>query len=233
MASSVHADDGDESPSRRHDFDSGWLVTGGLYGGYLRRPPGITSFSTPSGFRFSALEGRDISPDHGVGLIGLDLRLGFSTRTPIFFNLFGVRVAYPIGSPYHVDVTDDDGKAGRIRLHNSLYGEILFPGIGLRFATANVRFGLAITPALAVYATTGTVTQGALTADVDANGVGLNLDGDAFFCGRIARTDPEATWICGYAAPLLYTSTPETFFNGIIVGIRIDASAKSIPWFGR
>ncbi len=192
----------------------------GAVGGELTTRPTLDNFSTPGTFSYPGIPNGSIGAGSSpVG--GLDAHGGLRMNTPIGidFPLAGLRVVIAANAA-RLTLQGNGGQTASLAL-TELVGTIALPGIGAHATFGPVVLTASIHPVLQWGAGSGTVTQGFISADIDASSFDLGLDMDFRLCHAWGHDSPA---VCAVAEPLLWrtSSAQGGPYNGVLFGIGMQ-----------
>ncbi len=168
-----------------------------VYARALRTTPRFTYHAVQNDLR--ALDGGKVSSTGAASFLGASIDLGLAVDDRFLLPLLGIGGGVSLGSHARV-LTSIDGSMVELRPWTMLEGEVLLPGLGVRFKERRWLFAAALRTGYSFMSMKGSVTNLVGTSDLDLGATSFALRLPVEACRRL---DPMER-ACFVVTPHLY-----------------------------
>jgi len=184
---------------------------------FLPTPPTM-ALETPDGGAMKQFAGTPVSHIGTMSMVDLSIGVLFRTATPVVIPLLGFEFGIPVKTGYPGSVDLGTQGPSWIKGGPTFYDGLDIGGLGVELVAGTFRFGLVAMPGFRFVRTTGTITQGVLTIDAEANEYTFSLRAEVKACAG----GKGVVSACVYGAPHVFEFSQ--WMNGAVFGLRVETN---------
>jgi hypothetical protein len=205
-------------PDANPEPTSGFGANFGVGFALLPTPPDMT-LTTPDGGAMTQFAKTPLRHLAGMDMITFSASAFFRTASPITVPLLGFELGVPVSTGYPGSIVlENKPPLSWLKGGPTYYDGLDIGGLGVELASGTFRFRLDVKPGFRYVRTTGTITEGLLTVDAEADQFTFSLRADIQACVGAKG----ALSACLFGAPHVFEFG--NWMNGAVFGLRLETN---------